>query len=203
MNSKTVCPTILIAARERAEGIMLFGSPIDQLGVLVGLLVCGGVVTGMLAGLFGIGGGAIVVPVLYELFRIMQVPEAVRFQLCLGTSFAIILPTTVRSYLTHRARGAALDDVLRKWALPSQPWLQDTAHSLRMRCRKEIWKSHSDCSWSRSQYGSSSVFSDVWGVPMTGLGQRTARAAIDPMMMRDFRRVPGPCAPGHQHPAQC
>jgi len=40
-------------------------------------------------------------------------------QLCLGTAFAIIVPTTIRSYRAHRAKGAVLEDVLRQWALPS------------------------------------------------------------------------------------
>ena len=78
-----------------------------------------GIATGILAGLFGIGGGAIIVPVLYEIFRILGVPEEVRMQLCVGTSMAIIIPTTIRSYLAHRAKGAVLDDVLRQWALPA------------------------------------------------------------------------------------
>ena len=68
-------------------------------------IVVGGVITGLLAGLFGIGGGAVIVPVLYEVFRILDVPEAVRMQLCVGTSLAIIVPTTIQSYLTHRAKG--------------------------------------------------------------------------------------------------
>ena len=79
----------------------------------------GGVVTGILAGLFGIGGGAIIVPVLYEVFRILGVPEEVRMQLCVGTSMAIIMPTTIRSYLTHRAKGVVLTDVMRQWAVPA------------------------------------------------------------------------------------
>jgi uncharacterized membrane protein YfcA len=82
-------------------------------------VVIGGVATGILAGLFGIGGGAIIVPVLYEVFRILGVPEEVRMQLCVGTSMAIIVPTTIRSYLTHRAKGAVLNDVMRQWALPA------------------------------------------------------------------------------------
>lgn len=98
---------------------MFLGVHPGEISFLAALIVCGGVIAGTLAGLFGIGGGAVIVPVLYELFRILHVPEHVRFQLCLGTSFAIILPTTIRSYLAHRAKGAALDDVLRQWALPS------------------------------------------------------------------------------------
>jgi hypothetical protein len=74
--------------------------PVAELLWLASAVMAAGVVTGILAGLFGIGGGAVIVPVLYELFRIFQVPEEVRMQLCVGTSLAIIVPTTVRSYRT-------------------------------------------------------------------------------------------------------
>jgi uncharacterized membrane protein YfcA len=78
-----------------------------------------GIVTGLLAGLFGIGGGAVIVPVLFEVFRILGVPEAVRMQLCIGTSMAIIVPTAVRSYWAHRAKGLVIPGVLRSWSLPA------------------------------------------------------------------------------------
>ena len=87
---------------------MLLGVPLGEIALLVAAVVVAGVATGILAGLFGIGGGAIIVPVLYEIFRILGVPEEVRMQLCVGTSMAIIIPTTIRSYLTHRAKGAVL-----------------------------------------------------------------------------------------------
>ncbi|MGB3864586.1 MAG: sulfite exporter TauE/SafE family protein [Xanthobacteraceae bacterium] len=82
------------------------------------LLVAGGVTAGFLAGLFGIGGGAVLVPVFYECFRIAGVPLEVRMPLCIGTSLAIIIPTSIRSYRAHRARGAVDMDVLRRWAVP-------------------------------------------------------------------------------------
>ena len=75
--------------------------------------------TGMLAGLFGIGGGAVIVPVLFEVFRVLGVPEELRMQLCIGTSLAIIVPTTIRSYWAHRARGLVIASALRTWAVPS------------------------------------------------------------------------------------
>ena len=78
-----------------------------------------GIVTGLLAGLFGIGGGAVVVPVLFEVFRLLDVSEAVRMQLCIGTSMAIIVPTALRSYQAHRAQGLVIPKVLRSWALPA------------------------------------------------------------------------------------
>jgi uncharacterized membrane protein YfcA len=98
---------------------MVGGIPLSELAFLAGVIVAGGVITGLLAGLFGIGGGAIIVPVLYEVFRVFGVPEDVRMQLCVGTSLAIILPTNLRSYLTHRRYGAVLMEVVRTWWLPS------------------------------------------------------------------------------------
>lgn len=97
----------------------MLGVSLSEIAVLVAAIMVAGVATGILAGLFGIGGGAIIVPVLYEAFRILGVPEEVRMQLCVGTSMAIILPTTIRSYRTHRAKGAVLDEVLREWAVPA------------------------------------------------------------------------------------
>jgi uncharacterized membrane protein YfcA len=98
---------------------MLLGVPLGEVALLVAAVLVAGVATGILAGLFGIGGGAIIVPVLYEIFRILGVPEEVRMQLCVGTSMAIIIPTTIRSYIAHRAKGAVLMDVVRAWALPA------------------------------------------------------------------------------------
>jgi uncharacterized membrane protein YfcA len=86
---------------------------------LTAAVATAGTVTGILAGLFGIGGGAVMVPVLFEFFRGLGVPEAVRMQLCIGTSLAIIVPTTVRSYWTHRSRGLVMVEVMRGWAVPS------------------------------------------------------------------------------------
>jgi len=98
---------------------MLLGYPIDELAWLVLLILAGGVVTGILAGLFGIGGGGVIVPVLYEVFGVIHVPDALRMQLCIGTSLAIIVPTTVRSYMGHKKRGAVIPQVVRVWTLPA------------------------------------------------------------------------------------
>jgi uncharacterized protein len=94
-------------------------APLGELVWLAVAVMVAGIVTGLLAGLFGIGGGAVVVPVLFEVFRILGVPEEVRMQLCVGTSLAIIVPTTVRSYWAHRAKGLVVSAVLRAWALPA------------------------------------------------------------------------------------
>lgn len=96
----------------------MFGIPAGELALLALAIVAGGVLTGLLAGLFGVGGGAVIVPVLYEVFRFMGVADDVRMQLCVGTSLAIIIPTSIRSFQTHRARGNLPVGVLKTWALP-------------------------------------------------------------------------------------
>jgi uncharacterized protein len=98
---------------------MAFGVPLGELLWLIALIVAGAVLTGILAGLFGIGGGGIIVPILYEVFGALGVPADVRLQLCVGTSIAIIVPTNIRSFMAHRKRGVVLMEVVRLAAIPA------------------------------------------------------------------------------------
>jgi len=98
---------------------MILGIPTTEIVWLIAGVLGGGIVSGILAGLFGIGGGAVIVPVLYEVFRILGVPDEVRMQLCVGTSLAIIVPTAIRSALAHRAKGAVDNRVVKLWVLPA------------------------------------------------------------------------------------
>ena len=93
---------------------MLLGVGLHEFLWLALALLVGGMISGVLAGLFGVSGGSVIVPVLYEGFRVLGVPEDVRMQLCLGTSIAIVVPTTIRSYLTHRAKGLVIPGVIRQ-----------------------------------------------------------------------------------------
>src|SRR5215467_6479052 len=102
----------------------MFGIPLSELAILAAAVAGGGVITGIMAGLFGIGGGAVIVPVLYEVFGALGVPEEVRMQLCIGTSLAIIIPTTFRSWFTHRSKMAGSgapgpDSLIWAWTLPA------------------------------------------------------------------------------------
>src|SRR5215470_12805144 len=97
----------------------MLGAPVGELIWVAVAVMAAGVITGLLAGLFGVGGGAVVVPVLFEVFRLLGVPEEVRMKLCVGTSLAIIVPTTIRSYRAHRAKGLVVAAVMRSWALPA------------------------------------------------------------------------------------
>lgn len=70
------------------------------------LLALVGAVAGMLAGLLGIGGGGLIVPILALLFEYQGVAQAVIMQCAIGTSLATILFTAVSSVRAHHARGA-------------------------------------------------------------------------------------------------
>ena len=98
---------------------MFLGVGLHEILWLVLAIVVGGVITGLLAGTFGVGGGSVIVPVLFEVFRALGVSDDVRMQLCVGTSIAIIVPTAFRSYRTHRAKGYVIPGVIRIWAIPA------------------------------------------------------------------------------------
>lgn len=92
--------------------------PLADLIWFAAALAGAGAVAGFLAGLFGIGGGAILVPVFYQLFGLLHIDDAVRMHLSVGTSLAIIVPTSIRSFLAHRKRGAVDQQLLGSWILP-------------------------------------------------------------------------------------
>ena len=65
---------------------------------LVAALAIAGALIGFLAGLFGIGGGAISVPVFYEVFQTLGHAPEVAMPMAVGTSLAVIIPTSIRSF---------------------------------------------------------------------------------------------------------
>lgn len=97
---------------------MILGLETEVFLWVVVALAFGGAVMGVLAGLFGVGGGAISVPILFELFGILGVAEEVRMPLAVGTSLAIIIPTSLRSAQGHYRKGMVDMALLRAWAVP-------------------------------------------------------------------------------------
>src|SRR5262245_34212869 len=89
----------------------------DLVMLAIALLAAGALV-GLLAGLFGVGGGTVVVPVLYEMFAWLGVPDEVRMPLCAGTSLALIIPTSIASFTTHRQATSIDLGLLRSWLMP-------------------------------------------------------------------------------------
>jgi uncharacterized membrane protein YfcA len=90
----------------------------SDLTLLVVILVAAGGLSGFLAGVFGVGGGTVVVPVLYEVFVMLGVPDELRMPLCAGTSLALIIPTSIASFSSHRKADAVNFDLLRLWSVP-------------------------------------------------------------------------------------
>ncbi|MDG4649279.1 sulfite exporter TauE/SafE family protein [Roseibacterium sp. SDUM158017] len=90
----------------------------SALWALVLTLVLAGAAIGVLAGLFGVGGGAISVPVFYETFLRLGLDPDIAMPLAVGTSLAMIIPTAILSARAHAAKGALDMDQLKSWALP-------------------------------------------------------------------------------------
>ena len=82
---------------------------------LILTLLAAAAAAGFLAGLFGIGGGAIFVPVLYQTFEVLGVSHAVSMHLAVGSSIAIIVPTSLRSLASHLKRGVVDMTLLKQW----------------------------------------------------------------------------------------
>lgn len=85
---------------------------------LVSALVAAGAAIGFLAGVFGVGGGAISVPVFFEIFGTLGYPPDVAMPVAVGTSLAVIIPTSISSARGHQKRGTLDLGVLRTWAVP-------------------------------------------------------------------------------------
>jgi uncharacterized membrane protein YfcA len=85
---------------------------------LVLALAIAGALIGFLAGVFGIGGGAISVPVFYEVFQALGHPPELAMPMAVGTSLAVIIPTSIQSSRGHFLRGTVDMDLLRTWAVP-------------------------------------------------------------------------------------
>ena len=80
------------------------------------LLMAIGAVAGVLAGLLGVGGGIVLVPAFFYAFQTLGYEGPQLMQMCLATSLATIIVTSVRSVLSHNKKGAVDWDILRGWA---------------------------------------------------------------------------------------
>lgn len=88
---------------------------LELLAPLAAALLAAGLFAGLLAGLLGVGGGIIMVPVLYYVFGLLGVDDSVRMHMSVGTSLAAMIPTSIRSALAHRKKGAVDEAMFRRW----------------------------------------------------------------------------------------
>jgi len=73
----------------------------NQIIFILTVMTVSAVVTGFMAGFFGIGGGLIMVPILFYLFSFAGVEQAFVMHMAIGTSFSIIIPNSIISTITH------------------------------------------------------------------------------------------------------
>ena len=89
-----------------------------ELALLALLVLVTGGVAGVLAGLLGVGGGIVIVPVLYWVLDGLDFPEATAMTVAVATSLATIIPTSIASARAHRAKGNLDAALFRRWAPP-------------------------------------------------------------------------------------
>lgn len=82
-------------------------------------LAAAGLFAGFVGGLFGIGGGVVIVPALYAVFSAQGVDQDVRMHAAVGASLATIVATSARSLAAHAKAGAVDFALLRAWS----PWI--------------------------------------------------------------------------------
>ena len=87
--------------------------------LLVVAMAATGAFAGLVAGLFGIGGGVVMVPAMYYALSVLGYQDNKLMHVAVGTSLAVIVATSMRSVSAHAKRGAVDFQVLRSWA----PWI--------------------------------------------------------------------------------
>jgi uncharacterized membrane protein YfcA len=85
--------------------------------VLASAMLVAGCAAGVLAGLFGVGGGIVIVPVLEAVLGILEVDPAIRMHVAVATSLATIIPTSIASASAHHKHGAVDIEIVKRWSI--------------------------------------------------------------------------------------
>jgi uncharacterized protein len=97
----------------------MFGADPQTLLLLAAALLLTGLIAGTLAGLLGVGGGIVMVPVLYYMFDFLDImDDELIMHMAVGTSLAAMIPTSLRSAAGHRAKGNVDEELFRRWLIP-------------------------------------------------------------------------------------
>lgn len=87
----------------------------NELLVLLPILLASGVIAGLLAGLLGVGGGIVIVPMLYHIFIYLNIDITVAIPLSIGTSLSTIVVTSIMSARSHHKKGGIDWDLTKRW----------------------------------------------------------------------------------------
>lgn len=93
--------------------------PLSEILSLLAAVVGAGLFGGLIAGLFGVGGGTVIVPALFYAFSVLGLGGESNLHVAVGTSLMTIVATALRSLAAHRAHGAVDEAALRAWT----PWV--------------------------------------------------------------------------------
>ena len=87
----------------------------NQILFFVSIMILTAIPVGFFAGLFGIGGGLITVPFLFFIFETLNIEKQYLMHLAVGTSFAIIIPTSIVSVLTHKKHKSVDSNLIKNY----------------------------------------------------------------------------------------
>ncbi|WP_374526230.1 sulfite exporter TauE/SafE family protein [Sphingopyxis sp.] len=88
-----------------------------EMATLAAMMLLTGAVGGVIAGMLGVGGGIVIVPVLDLVLAALGVDSSVRMHVTVATSLATIIPTAISSSRAHEAKGAVDHDQLKRWGI--------------------------------------------------------------------------------------
>lgn len=83
---------------------------------IITALICTGLISGVLAGLLGVGGGIVIVPVLFFIFQLLGISLSTSMSIAAGTSLLVIIATSVSSIRAHYKKGNIDTELLKFWA---------------------------------------------------------------------------------------
>src|SRR5690606_13324340 len=113
-------PTVPLPLRGRnGYGWGMTALPLNEILMLLAALTAAGLFGGLIAGLFGVGGGTVIVPAVFYAFEVLDVGGESNLHVAIGTSLLTIVATSWRSLRAHRDHGAVDETVLKTWT----PWV--------------------------------------------------------------------------------
>ncbi|AXX92542.1 hypothetical protein CPU12_01605 [Malaciobacter molluscorum LMG 25693] len=87
----------------------------NELLILIPILLGSGIIAGLLAGLLGVGGGIVIVPMLYHIFMYMHIDISIAMPLAIGTSLSTIVVTSIISARSHHKKGGIDWELSKRW----------------------------------------------------------------------------------------